>query len=124
MGAAGWTRDGHLKDFIQFGVIFGTCVYYHFEFKKLKMLFFVRARFQVIFLSISESKSRRLGLSNRGFRIECIAKIDVSPKSFLMNLGTDLCCFFGSLGSHFSGFLGLENRFEYEHIFSDETDPE
>ena len=32
--------------------------------------------------------------------------------------------FFGGLGSNFSGFLGLENRFENETIFGDVTDPE
>ena len=30
-----------------------------------------------------------------------------------------LLLFFGSLGSGFSGFLGLENRFENEVIFSE-----
>ena len=32
--------------------------------------------------------------------------------------------FFGSLGSGFSGFLGLENRLESEGIFCDVPDPE
>ena len=34
------------------------------------------------FLLISDSNFRRLGLPNRGFRTEGIAKIDVSWKSF------------------------------------------
>ena len=39
MGAAGWTREGSLQDFIRFGSAFGTCVYSLFEFKKLKTSF-------------------------------------------------------------------------------------
>ena len=42
-----------------------------------------------IVLAISDSIVRRLRLPNRGFRNEGIAKIDVSWKSFLENLGIE-----------------------------------
>ena len=43
----------------------------------------------LIFLAISDSIFRRLGLPNRGFRMEGIAKHDFSWKSFLKNVGVD-----------------------------------
>ena len=92
MGAAGWTRDGRLQDFIRFWSDFGTCLCQFLEFKMLKIRFF-SGLFPGHFLSISESKFRRLGLPNRGFRMEGIAKIDFSWKSFLMNFGIDFYVF-------------------------------
>ena len=54
LGAAGWSRR----------ILKNPCCFW--------------ACFQVILLSISESTFQRLGLPNLGFRIECIAKIDLS----------------------------------------------
>ena len=85
---------------------------------------FVLACLQIIFLSIWESKFRRSGLPNRDFLVECIAKFDLSQKSFLMIFGIERLPFFGSLGSRFSGFLGLGKRFENRGIFGDVTDLE
>ena len=56
------------------------------------------ACFQVISLSLSASNFRRLGLPNRGFRIEGIAKIDFPGESFSLNFGMDLYCFLEALG--------------------------
>ena len=56
-----------------------------------------RSRIGVI-SSISESKFRRLGLPNRGFRIAGIAKIDFSWKSFSMNFGIDYYRLLRALG--------------------------
>ncbi len=66
--------------------------------------FLFRACFQVIFLSISDSEFRYLGLPHRGFRMESIAKIDFSLKSFLMNVGMDFCRFLEALGAVFLFF--------------------
>ena len=51
-------------------------------------------------------KFRHLGLPNRGFRWEGIAKIDVSWKSFLVNLGIDFYRLLEALGAVFL-FFGL-----------------
>ena len=45
--------------------------------------------FLCYFLAISDSIFRRLGLPNRGVRMEGIATIDFSWKSFLKNVGID-----------------------------------
>ena len=65
-----------------------------------------------------------MGLPSRGFRIESIAEIEFSWKSFLMKFGVDFLSFFASLGSRLSDFSSLENRLENEGIFCDVTDPE
>ena len=67
---------------------------------------------------------RRLGLPNPGFRIEGTAQIDFHGNRFFINLGIDFLLFFGSLGSGFSGFLGLENKLENPPSFSDTTGSE
>ena len=53
----------------------------------------------------------------QGFRKEGIAKINVSQELFVMDVGAVFNFFVGSLGSRFSGFLGLENRLENRWIF-------
>ena len=116
MRTAGWTRDGSLQDFIRFGGHLGTCVYSIFEFKKLKMSFFVRACFQVIFLSISASTFQRLGFSNRDFHMESIVEIDFSPTSFLMNFGIDFCCFLEALGAAFLFFFAWKTELKTERF--------
>ena len=76
----------------------------------------------MLFLSsIYESKFRRLGLPNRSFCKESLAKLDFSRKSFLMNFLDRFLSFFGGLGGRFSGFLGLENGLEIRGIFGDVT---
>ena len=107
---------------IDFGVISGL-VYVSFWGPEC-LFFFVRACFRVIFFMISDSKFGRLGLPDRGFRMQGIAKIDFSWKSFLMNFGNRFLLFFDSLGHRFSDFLSLGNRFENKGIFCDVTDPE
>ena len=73
-----------------------------------------------MFLSISESAYRRLGLPDRGLRMKGIAQIGFSRKSVFMKVGIVLT----GLGDCFSDFLGLENRFVNRGIFGDVTDPE
>ena len=80
MGAGGWTRD-----FIWFYMILGwlrDLWRLAFWVQKPENVLFFQACFQIIFLSISESKFQRLGLSNQGFRMEAITKLEFSRKSF------------------------------------------
>ena len=84
-------------------------------FKKLKISFFFRFVSRLFSLSISESRFRRSGLPNRGFRIEGFAEIDFSWKPFVMSFGIDFCCFLEAKEA-LSGSLGLENRLENERI--------
>ena len=56
-----------------FGLILGPVYINFWSSRTLKFRFFGGSCFQVIFLSISETKFRRLGLPNRGFRMEGIA---------------------------------------------------
>ena len=100
MGAAGWTQGGSLRILFDFGVILGP-VSISFLCSEARNLIFLRACFQVIFLSISLSKFRRLGLPNRGVRKESIAKDDLSWKSFLMNSRVDFGSFWKALGPVF-----------------------
>ena len=79
--------------------------------KNLKKLVF-QACLQVILLLISEPKFRCLGLPNRGFRIEGIAKIDLSQKSFFINFGVEFCCFLKALGAVFLVFWALKTGLE------------
>ena len=67
----------------------------------LKFVF--RARFQVIFLSISDSTFRRLGLPNRGFCMEGIAKMTFHRK-VVMDIGGDFFRFLKALGAAFLVF--------------------
>ena len=103
MGAAGWIRRGSLHDFVRFWDDFGTSVYLFFDYKKLDISFFL-ACFQVIFVSISESKFRRLGLQNQGLRIESNAKHAVSWESFLITFGIDFYHLLEALGAAFLVF--------------------
>ena len=73
--------------------------------------------FPCIFLLIPDSKFRRLGLPNRCFRTECLAKIDFSWKTCLMTFGIDFNSFLKALEAVFSS-LSLEDRFENTTIFS------
>ena len=69
-------------------------------FKRKNALFFVcSSMFPGHFV-----KFRRLGLPTRGFRLESIAKVDFSWKSFLMNFGIDLHRFLKALGTVFPIF--------------------
>ena len=62
-------------------------------FKMFESSCYLQACFQEIFLSISDSNSRRLGLPSRRVHIECIAKSVFSWKSLLLNSGMDVECF-------------------------------
>ena len=73
-----------------------------------KFGFLFRIDFQVVISSISESKFRRSGLQNQGFRMESIAKIVFLWISFLMKPGIDLCRFFGSMGAVVLVFWALK----------------
>ena len=81
----------------------------------LKMCF-VLACFQIIFLSISESNFRRLGLPNRGFRMECIAEIDLSWKSCLVNLGMEFDRFSGVFEAVSSDFDSSKTGMQTQHF--------
>ena len=67
----------------------------------LKFVFFFVGLVSRSFLSISESKIQRLGLPNRGCRMEGIAKTNFSWKSFLMHFGIDVYRFLIALGTVF-----------------------
>ena len=56
--------------------------------------------------------------------MESIAKNQLFTQIFFNEFRDQCLLFFGSLGSCFSGFLGLENKLENQMIFGDETDPE
>ena len=60
--------------------------------------------------SISESKCQRLGLPNRGFRVESIGNL-CSWKSFLIDCWNRFCHRFKALSKDFR-FFGIENRFK------------
>ena len=75
-------------------------------------------------LSISESKFRRTGLPNRGVRFQNIAKNVFSRKSFCNDFVMAFCRFSAALGTVFSNFLGLGNRFGKRGIFVMQLDPE
>ena len=75
-----------------------------------KIRFIFRLVSKSFLLSISDLKFRRPGLPNRHFRMESIAKIDFSWKSFLMNSGMDVCRLFDALGAVFLIFEALKTR--------------
>ena len=100
-----------------FRVILGR-VYISFLIPEIRNAIFFRACFQVIFLAIFESKFRRLGLPNGGFRIEGIAK---KTEIVFNEFRVRFWLFFRCLGGRFSGFLGPENRLENRRIFGDVT---
>ena len=82
-------QDGHEvarhRIFVDFGVISGP-VYVGFSgLKCFKNRFLFRLVSMAFLLAISDSDFRRLGLPNRRFRMEGIAKIDFSWKSFSKN---------------------------------------
>ena len=85
--------------------------------QNFKNCFCFRACFQVICLSISDSKFRRLGLLNRGFRMESIAKDDISWKSCLMNFGIDVYCFLEALRAAFLVFQALKTGLKTKRFF-------
>ena len=87
--------------FDDFGMMLGFVYVSFWSSKCLKIRFFCRACFQVIYLSISESKFQRLGFPNQGFRIEGIPQIGFSWKSRLMNFGIDFRRFLTALGTVF-----------------------
>ena len=64
--------------FVDLGMVLVPVYVSFWKPKFLKIFSFVKAVFQVIFLSISDSKYQRLGLPNQGFRMESIAKIGLS----------------------------------------------
>ena len=69
--------------------------------EKLKTLFVCGLVSRSFVLSISESTFRRLGLPNRGFRKEGIAKNDFSLEFFFYGFRGRCVSFFGGLGSRF-----------------------
>ena len=87
-------QDGHEvannRIFVDVGLI-SRPVYVSFWASKCVLeLCFFQTCFQVICLSISDSSFRRLGLPHRRSRMEGIANIDFSWKSFSKNFGIDL----------------------------------
>ena len=113
MGAAGWTQ-ARPKHVHRFWGDFGTRVCLFLAFKKLKVSFFVELVSRSFCLSISELKFRRLGLPNRGFRMECIANVDFSWKPFLMNFGMGFCRYLEALGAVFLVFWALKTYLKIE----------
>ena len=72
-------------------------------------------------LSVSNSNFRCLGLLNRCFRIEGIAKTVLSWKS---RLNIELLFCSDALGAVFLIFVGLGNKFENVTMFSKKPDLE
>ena len=60
-----------------------------------------------MFLSISDSNFRRSGLTHRRFRMEDIAKMYFSWKSFLKKFRFDFECFVDAFGAFGSGAVEL-----------------
>ena len=89
---------------LDFGVIFGPVYITFLSSKILKYRYCFRACFQVICLSMSELKFRRLGFPNQGFRIESIAKNAFSWKLILMNFGIGFYVLLEALGAAFLVF--------------------
>ena len=105
----------------EFGLIWGLS-YISFFLQEVRTFIFVLSLFPGIFLSIFESKFRRLGLPDRVCHASGIAKNGFSWKSCLMNLGIDLCfleeiAFFSDATDHesgiwqrgFTGYLAPQN---------------
>ena len=67
--------------------------------------------------SISDSKFGRLGLQNRGFRMDLIATLDFSWKSLSMNFGDRFVFVFWRSWERPFWFAGFGNRLENETIF-------
>ena len=85
-------QDGHEvannRIFVDFGVIPGPVDVSFWVQNALNIILFL-GLLPGHFLAISNSNVRRLGLPNRCSRMESIAKIDFSWKSFLKNFGID-----------------------------------
>ena len=93
-----------------FGVILGSVYINFWKSRTFTFRFFVRACFPVIFLSTSESTFRRLGLPNRGFRMDGIAK-----KRLFMEIV--FCRFLRALGTVFLIFLALKRSLKTKGFF-------
>ena len=90
MGAAGWTGGGVESDLQRLCGDLGT-----------PFCFIIS--YDMLLFRIVESKSRRFGLPEPGFRMEDIAKNNSSRNLFLRMTGR-LLFFVGGFGSSFSGF--------------------
>ena len=98
-------------------------MYSLFEFNDLEISFFVWACSQVIF---NRFLNRNFNVWD--FQIEVFAKDVLQKSTFHINRFSQISeskfAFFESLGSRFSGFLGLENRLGNGGIFVMQPDPE
>ena len=65
---------------------------------------------------ISGSKSRRLGLLKRGFRLESIVKNNLSQKSFVCGIGVDVVVLFVDSGAIFITFCALDTAFKSDEF--------
>ena len=74
-------------------------------------------------LAISDSIFRCLGVPNRGFRTEGIAKHRLVVEIVFKEFRNRLLMFSGCLEIRFSDFLGLENKLENETIFDEIPNP-
>ena len=70
-------RSCKRQDFCRCWGDFGTCLYQFLGFKLHKNSFTCRVVSRLFFLAISNSRCRRLGLTNRCLLMEGIAKIDL-----------------------------------------------
>ena len=70
-----------------------------------------------VFLSISELKFQRLRFQIRGFRLEGVAKINFSQKSFFIDLGPDFVRFLVALGAVFLVFCALKTDLKTDDIW-------
>ena len=101
---ASWLREVGFMVFplkVRFWSDFGSCLCHFVGTETARKIIFVSGLSAVYFSSISESTFRRLALPNRGFRMEVIAAVDFSWKSFLMNFGMAFDCFWSPWGPFF-----------------------
>ena len=77
-----------------------------------------------LFVSIVDSKFRRLGFLSPGFRIGSIAKKQLFTEIVFYELRGRILLLFGSVGSSFSDFCCPGDKLENGWVFGGVTDPE
>ena len=103
MGAAVWTRGGKKQDFGKLWTDFGTCSCQFLGSKCFKNCLF-SGLFPDYFLNRCLTRSFYVFDSKSRFSHEGLAKVDISRKSFLLDLGVDVHRFLEALEAVFPVF--------------------
>ena len=116
VGAAGWTRDGSLQDFIDFVVILGPVYISDLSSKTLKFHcvsgFFPSHLFIDFWIETSTFGTSESRLSHGRYR-----KNRLFTKIVFNDFWDRLLSFLRCFGDRISDFLGLVNRFKNREIF-------